>query len=97
MLVTSPFPKSTKTPNEISVLLRVIDNTNKFIVSVPKGMMCEYGFRWCYENLPAHTWIQYREYIDTINVNGFKSISWETMNFEFEDSKIAVEFALRFS
>ena len=97
MLVTSPFPKSNKQPNEISVLLRVIDNKSKYIVSVPKGMMCEHGFRWCYENLPAHTWVQYREYIDKLDVNGYKGISWETMAFEFEDSKIAVEFALRFS
>ena len=97
MLLTSPFPLSNKVPNEISVLQRVINNVPKYIVSVPKGMMCEHGFRWCYENLPAHTWVQYREYIDKIDVNGYRGISWERMNFEFEDSLIAVEFALRFS
>jgi hypothetical protein len=97
MLLTSPFPLSNKTPNEILVTHSVINGIPKYIVTVPRGMSCEHGFRWCYENLPAHTWIQYREYIEKLDVNGYKGISWATMKFEFEDSKIAVEFALRFS
>ena len=97
MLYSMPFPKSNKQPNEITVLQRVVNNKPKYIVSVPNGMSCEGGFRWCYENLPAHTWVQYRNYIDKLDINGYVGISWDTMNFEFEDSKIAVEFALRFS
>jgi len=97
MLNTSQFPHSTKIPNEISVTQREFNGVKKYTVSVPKGMSCEYGFRWCFENLPANTWVQYRNYIDKLDVVGFKGISWETMTFEFEDSKIAVEFALRFS
>ena len=97
MLLTTPFPKSNKIPNEITVLQRVINNTPKYIVSVPKGMSCEGGFRWCYDNLPAHTWVQYREYIERLDVNGYKGITWATMSFEFDNSTTAVEFALRFS
>ena len=97
MLVTTPFPKSNKTPNEITVLHRVINNQPKYIVSVPKGMKCEGGFRWCYEHLPAHTWVHYRNYIESLDVNGYPGITWATMSFEFDDSRRAVEFALRFS
>jgi hypothetical protein len=91
------FPPSTRIPNEITVSHSVVNNQSKYTVSVPRGMKCESGFRWCYENLPAHTWVQYRNYIEQLDVNDYMGITWETMSFEFEDSKIAVEFALRFS
>ena len=97
MLPTSPFPLSNKQPNEITVLQREFNGVKKYIVCVPKGMMCHGAYMWCYENLTANTWIQYRNYIDTIDHNGYKGITWATMSFEFEDSVIAVEFALRFN
>ena len=90
-------PLSNKQPNEITVTQREFNGVKKYTVSVPKGMMCHNGYMWCYENLTAHTWVQYRNYIDTIDVTGYKGITWATMSFEFEDSVIAVEFALRFS
>ena len=91
------FPLSTKIPNEISVTQREFNGVKKYTVSVPRGMKCEHGFRWCYEHLPAHTWVQYRNYIEQLDVNNYRGITWETMRFEFEDSHRAVEFALRFS
>jgi hypothetical protein len=97
MLPTSPFPLSNKVPNEITVLHSNFNGVKKYIVCVPKGMMCHESYMWCYEHLPANTWIQYREYIDKLDVNGYNSITWDQMTFEFEHSAIAVEFALRFN
>jgi len=93
----SQFPLSNKVPNEITVLHSNFNGIKKYIVCVPKGMMCHNGYMWCYTNLTAHTWVQYRNYIDKLDITGYKGITWATMSFEFEDSVIAVEFALRFS
>ena len=95
--LNSQFPLSNRQPNEITVTHSNFNGVKKSIVCVPRGLMCHGAYLWCYEHLPANTWIQYRNYIDKLDVNGYKGITWDHMSFEFEDSVVAVEFALRFS